>query len=109
MSFNQTLTRISEIIGNALASMVIGLFGVFIAIMVDAITFFLSALILMTLKVKEQNVQNNNHYLENLKEGFDYLKTSKLFQLISIMSCIICFRSDDDYWYVVRFVYLSFD
>ena len=109
MSFNQTLTRISEIIGNALASMVIGLFGVFIAIMVDAITFFLSALILMTLKVKEQNFQNNNHYFENLKEGFDYLKTSKLFQLISIMSCIICFRSDDDYWYVVRFVYLSFD
>lgn len=90
LSFNSTMQSIVEIIGTALASVIIGVLGIFIAIMIDAITFFISAVILMFIKVNEKDVMTSKlKYLDQLKEGFQYLKSSKALQVLCFLSCLL--------------------
>lgn len=54
ISFFQTSSRISELIGTAIAGVMIATIGIFKVIVLDAITFFLSALCIQFIKIKEQ-------------------------------------------------------
>lgn len=90
MSLNSVGSTVMQLVGTGAAGVIIGIFGVHIAIAIDAVTFFGSAVIKMFLKVKEDvSVETSrthdsdmktvvNHYMEDLKEGVSYVKKNKI-------------------------------
>lgn len=53
VSLNSALVTVLQLTGTAVAGIIIGIFGIQAAIIIDAVTFFCSALIKICLKVKE--------------------------------------------------------
>lgn len=78
-SMNSTLSNISQLIGIGIAGVIIGNFGVQTAIIIDGVTFFLTAFITSTLKVAPEKLEKQpvdvKGYLQKLKEGFGYIRT----------------------------------
>lgn len=88
MSLNQGCSRISELIGLGVSGVIIATLGIGGAMIVDAVTFLLSAFILLFLKVQRQTADMpKSGYLEELKEGFVYFKQSKML----CTTVILCF------------------
>lgn len=86
VSLNSSVSTATELIGTAIAGVIISLFGLSVAIGLDALTFAISALLLSTLSIKEQHTGQRNagsHYTELLKEGCKYVLSEKtIFQFI---------------------------
>lgn len=83
VSLNSALSTLMQLIGTAIAGIIIGVFGIAVAISMDAVTFFGSALIKWTLKTKEEiskdiNVVSSTQYFADLKEGFRYMKGKQI-------------------------------
>lgn len=78
ISFNTSICSVMELVGLGLAGVIISVFSVSTAIYIDMITFFLSALIILTLKNREELLTkvkiSAKDYIENLKGGVLYLK-----------------------------------
>lgn len=91
-SLNSTISKVVELVGLACGGAIIGLFGVHSAILIDGITFFASALILMTLNIKEEKKCTKKFdakaYFSDLKEGFMYLKDKEIVRNFCIMGVI---------------------
>ena len=92
ISLNSALITASQLIGTAIAGIIIGIVGVETAIIIDATTFFCSALIKMCLRVKEKinkKVKSSAYkqYFSDLKEGFTYLRKKQ----VLINFCILTF------------------
>lgn len=92
ISLNSALITVLQLIGTAVAGIIIGVFGVETAIFIDAVTFFGSALLKMCLKVKEdinKEVQSSGckQYFSDLKEGFTYLRKKQ----VLVNFCILTF------------------
>lgn len=81
LSLNSSLCSIMELVGLGVAGVIIAKFGISTAIYIDAATFFLSALIIMTLKVKEEKHEKKkvqiSQYWEEVKGGFQYVRDKK--------------------------------
>lgn len=81
LSLNSSLGSLVELTGLALAGAIIGFFGLHTAILVDAVTFFGSAVIIILIHIREDKINhvamNAKEYLETLKGGIDYLKRNK--------------------------------
>ena len=83
IALNSALTTVLQLVGTAVAGVIIGAFGVETAIFMDGATFFASAVIKMMINRKEQ-VDNHpisdtaSQYFENLKAGFFYMKKNKI-------------------------------
>lgn len=98
-SLNQSASQVSQIIGMALAGVIIGFWGTSGALVVDAITFFLSGLILCFLKTKNdvntsnKSTINFSSYKKDFQEGLTYFKGHKLILIIcaigSFMNVVI--------------------
>lgn len=76
-SLNSTASRITELIGMGVAGALIAALGVQTAIFIDCVTFFLSGLIVMMVKVEEKPEKMNadaQAYFGSMKEGFAYIK-----------------------------------
>lgn len=90
ISMDQSVRRASELVGTGCAGIIIGEIGIGGALFVDAVTFLASGMLLLLLKVKEENGEKQRFrmkgYADSLKEGFTYFKTSRL----AIMVCAIC-------------------
>lgn len=90
MSLNSVGSTVMQLVGTGAAGVIIGMFGVHVAIAIDAVTFLGAAVIKMFLKVKEDvSVEASraresdvktvvNHYMEDLKEGISYVKKNKI-------------------------------
>lgn len=69
-----------NLIGPAIAGVIIGLFGIKLAFIIDALTFLLSGIAVFFISVKEESREEKmgikTIFLE-LKEGITYIKTSK--------------------------------
>lgn len=78
ISFNTSLCSLMELVGLGLAGVIISLFSISTAIYIDMVTFFLSALIILTVRTKEGQLSktkvNAKEYIDSLKGGFLYLK-----------------------------------
>ena len=78
ISLNTSLCNIMELIGLGLAGVIISVFSLSVAIYIDMITFFLSALIIVTLRIKDEHLTqikvNVKEYFDSLKGGVQYLK-----------------------------------
>lgn len=78
ISFNTSMCSIMELVGLGLAGVIISVFSLSAAIYIDMITFFLSALIIVTLRTKDVQLTkvkiNAKEYIDSLKDGVRYLK-----------------------------------
>lgn len=77
ISFAQSSYRICELIGTGVGGILIASAGIFGAIICDAISFILSALLIFCIHVKEESIssvkQEKTHF-QLLKEGVGYVK-----------------------------------
>ncbi len=78
VSLNSSISSVMELVGLGAAGVIISMFSLSTAIYIDMVTFFLSAVIIMTLRVKKEKLArgriNTKEYLDSLKGGFTYLK-----------------------------------
>lgn len=78
LSLSKSASTVSELIGLGLAGAVITVTSVSAAIYIDMATFFLSALLMFSLRIKEETLTrakvHAREYFNNLKEGFLYVK-----------------------------------
>lgn len=89
ISFSNTACKISELVGLAVAGGIIATFGMQTAILLDAITFIMSAIIISFIKLNTHVSKSFSSFSEkstDLKDGFKYIKTKK----IILTLCIIC-------------------
>lgn len=82
MSLLSTLSSIVELVGMGLAASIIALIGTAGAIYVDMATFLLSAMVIMMVKTKEEDLQekkfDSKEYLDTFKDGLLYVKNEKV-------------------------------
>ena len=88
-SLSSSLSRIAELLGQGIGGIIIGMFGMYFAIFIDAISFILSAILLSFMKVKEVLLKNSYQSIfSNLKEGLNYIKVKPILSYICIIACL---------------------
>ncbi|SEM61163.1 Transmembrane secretion effector [Butyrivibrio sp. ob235] len=92
MSISKAASGTVELVGTAVAAVIIALIGSSGAIYVDMITFILSALIILSMKLKDDSNKNAERfnvsgYMRDLKDGFLYCATKK--RLVAITMIIL--------------------
>lgn len=92
-SLNSVASRVMELLGTAAAGIIIGIWGIGAAILIDAGTFFASALIKLCLRVEETFQEKKEAsgaalYFRDLREGFAYVKTRSVVMNICIMAFV---------------------
>lgn len=91
-SLNSSICTVVQLIGLGAAGVVIGKLGIEGAIAIDAVTFFGSAFIRLTLRVKEEKQETKQFsfasYLEVLKGGVQYLKESSIVKNLCMMGVL---------------------
>ena len=93
-ALNQTASRISEIVGLALAGGVVALLGSQGALLIDAATFFLSALIIGFIRVKEDLPEEKISLKSTAKsflEGLSLMKTSRVLVILLLIGALMNF------------------
>ena len=82
IALNSTLTNVMQLIGLGAAGVIIAVFGIQGAILIDAFSFFGSAFIRGLMHVKKENLRkdrlNISSYFATLKEGITYVKTKRI-------------------------------
>lgn len=91
-SFTQTSSRLCELLGSGIAGVVIAFGGIATAIFIDALSFFLCALLMAGIRVKEtykKRVLSFSEYGHSLKEGFQYIKTMPILLLLCFIALLL--------------------
>lgn len=78
LSLNATVRQVSMVIGMALAGGIIALIGVFGAMIINALTFFISSFLISLMHVPHVSSSRKETTLYLIKEGFDYLKQTRI-------------------------------
>ena len=90
ISLNQSLSSVTELVGTASAGIIIAVIGSSGAIYIDMVTFVLSAILILSMSVKE-NAGNHSaslspsSYMQQLKEGFDYCRSKDILVSFSLV------------------------
>lgn len=93
-ALNQTGSRIAEIVGLALAGGVVALLGCQGALLIDAATFFLSALIIGFIRVKEELPEEKVSLKSTAKsflEGLTLMKTNRVLIILLLIGALMNF------------------
>ena len=97
ISKNTSFTTISSLLGTAAAGMIIALLGTTTAIIIDAITFFLSAVLLASTKTAEKQslkeasltlAEQLKHYGAMFVDGLNYAKESTVIKGLIVLVLI---------------------
>ncbi len=93
LSMNKGLSSISELLGFAAGGTIVALFGNIHAIIIDGITFFLSAFIISLIRYNESDrikaSLNYKSYINTFKEGLSYMFRMPLLVRLCIMGLIL--------------------
>lgn len=97
LSLNSSLSSIVELIGLGVAGLIIAKLSISGAIGIDAFTFFLSAIIKLTVNTNEKKYEKKiestkvkiEGYLNDLKDGIKYVRTKKAVFNIIIMTVLV--------------------
>lgn len=96
LSLNQSSARIFELIGTGLAGVILSIGGIAGAVAIDMITFFLSAAIIATIPLEEAKSEKKatvrlqfQTYLHDLKDGYRYLKGTKILFTLALLACLM--------------------
>ncbi|MGL4738449.1 MAG: MFS transporter [Cellulosilyticaceae bacterium] len=92
-SLSQSTSQICQLIGMGLAGIIIARIGTSGAIMIDALTFFASGIILSTLHLAKPLRSTSSFswatYTSELKEGFIYLKSRTVIFAVSLIGILM--------------------
>lgn len=89
ISLNNGLMRTIEFSGLASAGVIIGLFGILGAVLIDVVTFFVCAILMSFVKVRNVTLTDeelNGNYIQRLKNGFSLIKGNKLIVYLLILA-----------------------
>lgn len=93
LSLNSSASSVAELVGYGVAGIIIATSSISTAIYIDMATFFLSALIIFTVKLKEEKFMqatiNIKDYIHNLIDGFLYLKRNALLRYFMLFAVFI--------------------
>ena len=91
ISTNRSLCGVMELVGAGCAGFIVSIFGISGAFLVDAITFLLSSFIKLTIKYmdKTKGCTQKEPYIVLLKDGFKYLKNSKVLVFFCCVAIIL--------------------
>ncbi len=98
MSFNSVGSTVMQLLGTGAAGVIIGCFGVHIAIFIDAVTFFGAAAVKLTMKVRkeaeERSGEATDHsafeqYKTDLKEGLKYMASKRIFLNLGMLAFLV--------------------
>lgn len=93
LAFSSSGCKIAEVIGLAIAPVIINFTGFSLAILIDSITFLVCGILIMGLKIKDEIKANIDvkikDYFVDLKEGFIYIKNDGLILNIVIFAGVI--------------------
>lgn len=92
MAFSSSGCKISELLGLAIAPLIISLFGLGGAIIIDALTFLICGILIICLKIKNTVSDEKitvKGSLNDLKEGFVFIKKDNLIITIVLFAAII--------------------
>lgn len=90
-SVNSALSTVAELAGTGLAGVVIALWGAQVAVLGDVITFFLSALILATMRVNPPKVaaERSEPFFRTLSQGFRYVVSRHTIRNLALVAVLI--------------------
>ncbi len=94
ISLNSSLSRAMEFIGTGCAGIIIAMFGIHSAILLDTATFFMSAIIISMISYKEEMKQTQltiKTYMNTLKDGFKYVFSYETLILACIIGALLNF------------------
>ena len=92
LSFNSSICSAIELVGSALAGVIIAWQGAATAIYVDMITFILSGVIIWNIHSEKQVMKDEKkeiNYIKQLFEGFVYLKKSKVIEYFAVCTLFL--------------------
>lgn len=94
-SLSNSSSRLMELLGTGASGFIIAIFGIGGAMIVDACTFLISAILVSTIKTKEvvktEQVSEKTSYKEDLVSGFKYIFNHKLFLVVAMMAVVVNF------------------
>lgn len=92
-SISGTLARIVELVGLAVAAGIIAVIGIGGGMMINAASFYIGGVCMVLVKFKPETLKkqelNIKSYLGDLKEGFLYLKGTKLLMFVAIFMALV--------------------
>lgn len=92
-SVNSTFSNVAQLIGLGIAGVIINVGGIEAAMLIDGVTFFLSAVLTGLVKYKEEKQKGNsvveNGYFKELKDGINYIKVKKVILNFCILAVIM--------------------
>lgn len=92
VSLNSVLSSGMQLIGLGAAGLIIGSFGIGMAVLIDAATFFGAALMKAGLRVREESVSgkiSGREYFTDLAEGFFYVKGKRVIRNFIIIAVLV--------------------
>ncbi|MEN6419321.1 MAG: MFS transporter [Clostridiaceae bacterium] len=93
-ALNQSASRVTELIGLAVAGGVVALIGVEGALLIDAATFFLSALIIAFIRLREEldaSRVNLRSTLSGFLEGFQLIRENRVLLVLLLIGALMNF------------------
>lgn len=91
-SLSSTISTIVQLAGTAAGGVIIGVWGVETAILIDGVSFFAAGLLRTFLKVKESNLRKGKlefeEYFKTLKEGASYIKERPVILNFCLMAVV---------------------
>lgn len=92
-SLSNTVSTVVQLLGMGAAGVIIGVFGIWVAILTDAVSFFGSALIRSFIRIKETGLQreklNPGAYKKDLAGGVKYLKEVPVVRNFCLLAVVI--------------------
>lgn len=86
MSYIKMITFLGQIMGAAIGGILVGVIGVYFTILVNSISFFVSAIAGLFIEYEDTIRATSKHYLKEMKEGLRYVKSSKLVRRVLVIT-----------------------
>lgn len=93
MSLNTMMSGMVTLVGTGIAGVLIAKAGLYSVMIIDIVTFFIAALIIMTIRCEKDTEETpgikKESYLTTLKEGFRYIKSESLIMNYCIIAVML--------------------
>ena len=77
MAYQSSLRDLSGIFGSAVGGWLIGFFGVIWSFVVNGVSYILSSILELPIKVPYERHDGRSHFIEDLKDGFRFVKRNR--------------------------------
>ena len=93
LSLNTMMSGMVTLVGTGIAGVLIAKAGLYTVMIIDIVTFFIAALIIMTIRCEKDTEETpgikKESYLTTLKEGFRYIKSESLIMNYCIIAVML--------------------